>query len=324
MFVLAQLTKLNDVRAATLSPNWQSGVDAFFRSAAASYTSPANIPMGAASTSLIVAPTFMMGKGYPDQLAFKADQGKMDALKKMASGGGISEGVLGRMQVGRGTPDEIHALLQAIVNAQPATMTLLNTQAIAWQPNDVRQLMHNSAIGLDCAGYVQQAYLRATGRTRAQLGWDTLDNEGLFNLGGNGFRKFSKVTDLRPGDIVVFNATQAGQPGHRTIIFDQRPATADDKSALAAATNATDFSATGDLRVVEMDSSYGSWGDFHQGGVMRQLWVFNGTKWAHVVRLSQELPPHQDFRTLPLLSVQDGLYGPGDKVEGFYRFRADG
>jgi hypothetical protein len=27
---------------------------------------------------------------------------------------------------------------------------------------------------------------------------------------------------------------------------------------------------------------------------------------------------------LPFLDVQDGLYGPDDSVEGFYRFRADG
>jgi hypothetical protein len=247
----------------------------------------------------------------------------MDALKKIASGAGISDTVLGRMQEGRGTPDEIRALVQALVNSQPSNMTLINTASNAWLPLDVRQIMHGNAIGLDCAGYVQQAYLRATGRTRDQLGWNTLDNEGLFTLSANGFRKFSKVGDLRAGDIIVFNATKAGQPGHRTIVFDQRLATGSDKGALASATNAQTFSVSGDMRVVEMDSSYGSYGDFHLGGVQRQMWFFNGTKWAHLMRLEQELSPRLGSRSLPLLDVQDGLYGPGDKVEGFYRFRAD-
>jgi hypothetical protein len=323
MFSLAQLTKLNDVRAATLTPNWQPGVDAFFQSALASYASPANIPTGSTSTVLVVAPTFMMGVGYADQQAFKADAAREGALKQIASGAGIADGVLARMQQGRGTPTELRTLVQAIMNAQPANMTLQNAAGNMWQPLDVRQLMHGNALGFDCAGYVQQAYLAATSRTRDQLGWDTLVNEGLFNLAGHGFRKFTKVQDLRAGDIIVFNSTEAGQPGHRTIVFDQRAVTDSDKAALASASNAGDFSATGDLRVVEMDSSYGSWGHFQLGGVQRQMWVFNGTKWAHVIRLTQELPSGQSS-SLPVLSVQDGLYGPGDKVEGFYRFRADG
>jgi hypothetical protein len=323
MFLLSRLTKMNGVRTAALMPNYQAGVDAFFRSAVAAYTTPPDIPTGAASTTLFVAPTFMMNPGYRDQQAFKADPNQQAAILQTATGAGLSGPALARLLVGRGTPDEIRTIVQALVSSQPASMTLTNPLSTAWEPLDVRQIMHSHAIGLDCAGYVQQAYLRATLRTRAQLGWAEVENEGLFNLSGNGFVRVGKVRDLRPADIIVFNAANAGQPGHRTIVFDQRAATGSDQSALASATNAQTFSAAGDLRVIEMDSSYGSYGSPRRGGVQRQMWFFNGTKWAHLMRLDQEVSPRLSSSTLPFLDVQDGLYGPDDKVEGFYRFQAD-
>jgi hypothetical protein len=340
MFLLSQLIKANGVRTATLTPNWQPGVDAFFRSAVATYSTPADVPTGAAAGAVIAAPTFMMGLGYEqpfDQRAFKNDDAQKAAMKKIAAAAGVSS-ALDRLQVGRGTPDEVRAMTQGLINAQPPSMTLTNPDAKVWRPLDVRKIMHEHALGFDCAGYVQQAYLRATGRTRDQLGWVTLDSEGLFNLSGHGFRKFSNMADLRPGDIIAFNAvvrpdSHRDEPGHRTIVFDQREATESDKSLLRSAAGGKDFADAGPVRVIEMDSSYGSGGRYFWGGVMRQTWLFNGKKWAHLIVQRQEDPAWEDKGPAPAslpepppptIDIRDGLYGPGDVVEGFYRFRADG
>ena len=330
VFLLAQLTKIGDVRAAVLTPNYQAGVDAFFRSAAATYTTPADIPTGAAAGTVIAAPTFMMNPGYPDQQTFKAGEKKTQTLHKLGAGAGLSSQQLDGLLVGRAPPSDVQAITQALINAQPASMTLLNTQAKVWQPLDVRRIMFDHAIGFDCAGYVQQAYLRATGRSRGQLGWDSLGNEGLLNLAGNGFRRFDKMADLRPGDIIAFNpkVKASGEPGHRTIVFDQRQATDDDKSAVASASGGADYAAAGAFRVLEMDSSYGAWGFYYRGGVQRQTWLFNGKQWANLILQPRDDPDFvpTDARQLPpsrALVLPGGLYGFSDVMEGFYRFRAD-
>jgi cell wall-associated NlpC family hydrolase len=326
MFLLGQLTKVGGIPLAGLTPNYQAGVDAFFQSALGSYSTPANIPTGAAAGTVIAAPTFMMNPGYDDQVAFKAAKAAQAEMLRIATGAGLSSGQLDRLTAGRATPDEVRTMTQALINAQPATMTLINTSAKVWQPLDVRKIMHSHAIGFDCAGYVQQAYLQATGRTRDQLGWKTLENEGLLNLSGNGFRKFASMADLRPGDIIAFNATDANQPGHRTIVFDQRVATADDQSSLLQAAGGASFAGAGTLRVLWMDSSYGSNGWYYRGGVQRQQWFYNGSQWGHLILDMQQAPEtaNNTPNQAPFLDVQNGLYGPNDVVEGFYRFRADG
>ena len=334
MFLLAQLTKVSGIRTAVLMPNYQPGVDAFFRSTVATYNTPVDVPSHAAAGTVIAAPTFMMGEGYTtpfDQRAFKTQDPQKTWMKELATGVGLAD-ALGPLQEGRGTPDQVRTLTQAIINAQTSSMTLTNKDSNVWRPVDVRKLMHEHALGFDCAGYVQQAYLRATGRTRDQLGWNTLDNEGLFNLSGHGFRKFSRMADLRPGDIIAFNSTVQDQPGHRTIVFDQREANASDKSTLVAASGGQAFADAGPVRVLEMDSSYGSGGYYFRGGVQRQTWMFNGKNWAHLILQRQE-DPEAEQKTAnpgplpepgkPTIEIRDGLYGTGDVVEGFYRFRAD-
>jgi hypothetical protein len=304
-----------NTNADTPDPNLQSGVDAFFKSMCGSYQTP--------SGAVVVPTTFMMNPGYAAQRAFKANPDNQAAMARLASTAGLSQLALGRVQQGRGTPDEIHALTQALIDQQPPGIPLLNTAAPIWQPNDVRKLMHNHAIGIDCAGYVQQAYLRATGRTRAQLGFaPDLTNEGLFGLPQKGFAKFSAVADLRPGDIIVFNAPpHSDQPGHRTIVFDQRVATDDDTSAISAADGGPAFAAGGTLRVLEMDSSYGSGGYYGDGGVQREKWIFNETsqKWAYLHLLAAA-----DSSSDPMTWAVDNigtLYGPDDVLDGFYRRR---
>ncbi|MGH7295832.1 MAG: hypothetical protein ACRELB_12895, partial [Polyangiaceae bacterium] len=227
------------VRIARKSPDYQSGVDAFFRSAVASYATPAGVPTGAAAGRVIVAPTFMMGRGYENQQEAKGnteDKRKYHALASLAQNAGLSSEVFGRLQVARGTPNEFRTFTQAAISAQPGDMVLTNSAA-GWQPLDVRKIMHGNATGFDCAGYVQQAYLSATGRTRDQLGWKGLSVEGLFNLPGHGFRKFQKVGDLRPGDIIVFKSSDPkDRIEHRAIVFDQRVANDDDARVIAGAT----------------------------------------------------------------------------------------
>jgi hypothetical protein len=61
--------------------------------------------------------------------------------------------------------------------------------------------------------------------------------------------------------------------------------------------------------------------------------MFNGKNWAHLILQRQEDPEAEQKTTNPdpnipeppppTINIVDGLYGPGDTVEGFYRFKAD-
>lgn len=294
----------------------QGGVDSFFQSMCCSYRTPTGI--------VTVSTPFMMNPGYKDQKAFKDNQ-TPESKAALASAAGLSAAALNRVQQGRGTPDEIHRVTQAVIDQQPADTMLVDPDAKVWLPLDVRRLMHDRAIGIDCAGYVQQAYLRATGKRRDQMGFGTELYEGLFGLSQRGFARFSTVADLRPGDIIVFTSTESHQPGHRTIVYDQRLATDDDARPMLAAAGGPDFASGGPVRVLEMDSSYGSGGDYFRGGVQRQTWLFNESsgKWAHLLLSRETSPASQDTSPdqQPTLGYIGALYGQADLLEGFYRRR---
>jgi cell wall-associated NlpC family hydrolase len=318
MFLLGQMTKANGVKMAALAPNWQPGVDAFFKSMVGSYGTPTG--------ALTVSTPFTMNPGYPDQQAFRKDDGKHAAMLKVASGAGLSAVALERVHAGRGTPEEIHGLTQGLINAQPAGMALLDPASSIWTPLDVRKLMHDHAIGIDCAGYVQQAYLRATGRTRDQLGFRAILNEDLSGLSQRGFVSIDALASVRAGDIIAFGVPAGESVGHRAIVFDQRMATADDLSTLRGATGGPTFAAGGPVRVLEMDSSYGSGGHYWSGGVERQTWLFNpthtGGQWAylHLVDGSTDLGTKDEPKKWTI-SVADSLYW--HPFEGYFRRKGD-
>lgn len=242
----------------TPDPSLRSGLDSFFKSMCGTYQTP---------TGNVVVPTpFMMNPGYDDQVTFKAVEANRVAMARLASIAGISQAALERVQAGRGSSDEIHALTQALIDQQPAPMALLNPAAAIWQPNDVRKLMHDHAIGIDCAGYVQQAYLRATGRTRAQMGFaPDIRNEALFGLPEKGFVKFQRGRGPSSG-------------GHHCI---QRAA----RFASAGPSNGRLRSARGDRRRHECDSRSEWWTDLccgrprasaRDGLFVRVVWPFLG------------------------------------------------
>jgi hypothetical protein len=239
----------------------QQRLDAFRMSLTGWYHTP--------SGDLAAVTPFLMSPGQAKQRAFLANPTKQAELQKIAARAGLSSTALARVHCGRGTPDEIHRLTQALIDASP--------RDTKWDPYAVRQLMFDNAIGLDCAGYTQQAYLYATSRTAAQAGFDTLTNESLSGLSGRGYARTAAIADVRPGDIIVFHPPPQfrGEPGHRAIVYDQRVATVDDMKTLLSSAQGQHFAVGGPIRVLEMDSSYGSGGTSTAGGVQRQAWLYN-------------------------------------------------
>ncbi len=181
-------------------------------------------------------------------------------------------------RLGRGNPEQIHALTQALIDQgklEPAPGEPLRKA--------VREMMQKYGIGVDCAGYVQQALLHATGLNRAGARLRSLDNEDLSGLARRGYRRVDAPSDVRPGDLVELGAPvptrddpDPDRVGHRAIVYDQHVATAADmRHLLTYGDAASAFSVGGPIRVLDVDSSWGCGGLAELGGVQRERWWYN-------------------------------------------------
>ena len=244
---------------------------------------------------LRVSAPFQMTTPYDNQIDFMKEKHPDHEAQQRAAErrSQLTPEACNRVRSGRGTPEEIHALTQALLDGQPP--------GAITTPSGLRELMFEYRVGVDCAGYVQQAYLRATGQTRAQAGFRAFVNEDLSNLAHRGFQRVSSVSDVRPGDIVALESHDGGV-GHRTIVYDQRVLGATGMRALLASGERAQvgFALGGPVRVLEVDSSWGCgylvhvparsgrpatdklYGDPEQGGVQRETWLYNEStqQWA--------------------------------------------
>lgn len=287
----------------TLSVDRQKRVDEFFRMMVPTYRTP--------SGAAIAATSFFMLPGWPVQQPFMHDAQKQAALQRAAVAAGVPAAHWINVWSGRGAPSEIKAVTQVLIDQEPSVTS--------WDPEAVRKVQFEHAIGIDCAGYVQQAYLYVTQRTRAQANFQPrVIDDDLSGLGQRGYVCVSKRAPDRviPGDIVVFVPPNPREVGHRTIVFDQRVATADDEAFLRAMRGGPKFiedkPADVPLRILQLDSSWGGHGDYRLGGVQRRQFAWNGLQWGI---LSLENP--DAYR----LTESRELYV--DQLDGFYRLRGD-
>ncbi|MDP9036848.1 MAG: hypothetical protein M3O50_18780 [Myxococcota bacterium] len=250
-----------------------------------------------------IAVPFTMAKHFKHQEStIRENRGLVSLAAAKAH---LSASIVVRVQEGRGTAREISALTQSLIDIvseqRPET---------CWTPALVRRWMFDCGIGIDCAGYTQQAYLAATGLTRSGANFAQITNESLSGLEQRGFRKLASVADVRPGDIVSLSSPKPHEVGHRAIVYDQRVASASDMRALLACGGAAQaFAVGGPIRVVELDSSWGCGGDSQRGGVRRETFLYN--------ERTGEWVQQPDVAGQSVLEPSKRVHG--DDLDGFFR-----
>ena len=140
-------------------------------------------------------------------------------------------------------------------------------------------------IGLDCAGYTQQAFLAAHGVSREQAGFNPdLRNEGLFNLAENGGFSQVKPEKARAGDILALGPPPTENAGHRVIVYERHDITQAEVNVLRGTSADLARLRSGRVSVFEVDSSWGSGGDPQSGGVLRQKWIYDAAsrRWGQI------------------------------------------
>jgi hypothetical protein len=212
----------------------------------------------------------------------------------------------------RATPEQIAKITQALIDAgRLPPVTRSGDAALGAR---IRQMMFDHGIGIDCAGYVQQAFLFARGIGRSAAGFHPAVHEDLSGLAGRGFARVS-FEDVRPGDLFILKPQPSLDPhthyfGHTAIVRDVHDAT-DGEVALLLGTGGktATLGASGSLRAIVVDSSWGCGGDPQRGGVQQHVWFQDKTS-------GQWLWKDEDGRTLtapanrPYAHPLDGIYRP--------------
>jgi hypothetical protein len=233
-----------------------------------------------------VAAPFGMAGYYVDQRPVVETNARASATAERRAG--LSPRVVNDIQNARGGPDDIRRVTQALIDT--GRLSANSTQPLSQR---VRQMMFDHGVGIDCAGYVERAYLYASGMTRTTAGFAALANEDLGHLRALGFTRVPNVAQLRPGDIVSLGPPAPHEVGHRVIVYDQHEATSSEIQALLTAPQSNGVpeflfkkpvgpSLQGTVYVVTVDSSWGCGGDPQHGGVERRTWWYNAVskQWA--------------------------------------------
>jgi len=270
-------------------------IDAYFNKAAAPYsiTTPSGVKV-----SVTVPPQFRMNTGLND-----------------AATGGLP-GALGaqftkdlsdaweRVKIGRGTPDDVAKLTTALIarghlGAVDAKDAPAAIQALQWK----------YGIGVDCAGYVQRAFLAIRGKgpsesDRKAMGLTPLAaNENFSSLPTNSKFKSIGVASARPGDIITLGAPKTEDVGHVVLVRSNKLLTPSESSAMG-------LKSGGPYRAIDVDSSWGAGSAGKGGGVQRRTWIYDeGTKtWSSWDPANKKLQPSTDSG--PYDHPLTGIYRP--------------
>jgi hypothetical protein len=222
-------------------------------------------------------------------------------LAVVAGRAGLDRSQISDLASGRGTPENIRRVAQALIDAGKLP---------PGDPADVgarvRVMMCDYGVGLDCAGFVQQAFLASRATTRAEAGLRPASSENLQGLAGRGFNRVP-LSDARAGDLFILKPPPHETTGHTTIVRDVRMADATEAEALAKADARWGHPDPAKVQRFELDSSWGNGANPRNGGVQRQVFWHDSTsgQWMHQVGRTWFVEPTPYFN-----HAIDGVYRP--------------
>jgi hypothetical protein len=298
----------------------QKRMDQFFARATPTYRLPAGD--GKAIEVAVATPFRMPAKaavrpGETDEttLRYAAQEDRVGKhateLAVIAGKVGLRPAELGAIEVGRGTPGQVQALTQALIDANKLP------PPVEGEPSAlrVRRMMCDYGIGFDCAGYVQQAFVAARGITRAQAGLaPDMTDEDLSHLSPTRFSRVP-VEEARAGDVLALGPPPGShEVGHRLLVFDRHDASPEEIARYCRAGTSLDGS---HLTVLSVDSSFGSSALPEKGGVQRQTWLYDGKSWGTVIPAKAE-----NGRSIPeRVAVHDQPYDGQHRLLGVYHYK---
>jgi hypothetical protein len=283
--MLAMGVRVEDVDTRVLTP-MQSNIDAFMDRATPTFHTPDGQDVAVAIPFRMVTPPEVMADASPAAMPYvqmeQRAQANADELRAVARGLGMNEAQFRDLRSGRGSPEDIRRVTQALIQAGKLP---------PGSPSDnwgrIRAMMCNYGVGLDCAGFVQQAFLASRGTTRAAAGLKSANEENLSGLASRGFRRVA-LADAKAGDLFILKPPAHQRIGHTMIIRDVRTAEPSDAEALAKLNPSWGHPDASTIQCFDVCSSWGNGANPQAGGVREQL-LWHDTvsdKWMHQVGAS--------------------------------------
>lgn len=272
-------------------------IDAYFNAAAAPYA--VTTPSGEKVT-VKVPPQFRMNGGFNDKApellgaALGPDAAKLKRETDLA-------------KVGRASPSDVAKITAALI-----ARGHLGPVTAKDAPAAIQALQWKYGIGVDCAGYVQRAFLACRGKTniptdRQGLGLaGSILDEGSQNVTSNKKMKSVAIASARPGDLLSLGAAPSERSGHLVLVRSNRLLSPTEATAMG-------LKSGGPHRVLEVDSSWGAGEAGKGGGVQRRSWIYDeGEKaWSSWDPATKQLAA----------STQSGPYD--HPLNGIYRPKAE-
>jgi hypothetical protein len=226
---------------------------------------------------------------------------------------------------GRATPEQLRMVTQALIDngkladvrskyepMDPAAFKAAHGN-VSNHPlsneSAIKLLQWDYGMGIDCAGYVQQAFLATHDGSRSTYGLQSrIGDEDLTHLRGNSaFERATTPVDARPGDLIILKPPAGDTIGHTVLVHDRHQVSAAEGSALGG------FGAfagpTDKVHRIEVEASWGARnGNLDVGGVQRREFLFNEAsgKWADVEGGTVKPQDVGPYRGHPL----EGVYHP--------------
>jgi hypothetical protein len=285
----------------------QQRLDAFIASATPTFhTKDGDVKVGIPFRMMPSAQ--LMADRHPESQPFirqeqtaRANAGELQQVGKDL---GLSQEQLADVASGRGTPEDIARVTQALIDRgklPPGDPSQVGAR--------VRTMMCNYGVGLDCAGYVQQAFLASRGVSRSEMGLRSVLRENLTGLASHGFTRLPQSSTPRAGDLFILKPPQGETTGHTMIVRGSRTATAVEAQGLAMVKPEWGTRDPSTLQRIELDSSWGNGANPQAGGVGRQIF------WHDTAR----------DQWLRQTGTSSWVIDPADKIyyqhpiDGFYR-----
>jgi hypothetical protein len=225
-------------------------------------------------------PMFRMNGGFNDGL-LREHESTLSVICRKAS---VPPRALADAKVGRPTPEELRVVTQALIDAGA-----LSTERDGSLEQRIRRMQWEWGIGVDCAGYTEQAARAA----RHEPSRPPTHGDAFARLARDRSMKNVTVREIRSGDVIHLDRPSPSDVGHNVIVYAHRPVAADDRAALTARAGAIAngfFAGKGPFHLLEVDSSWGagpSGADY--GGFRRDEWLFDegSSTWLYFEPWSQ-------------------------------------
>ncbi len=211
---------------------------------------------------------------------------------------------------GKGTPAQIRRVTQALIDS-PA----FKPYAALPPQQAVRHMAWQYGVGVDCSGYVHNAFLYARGTSGkpAPASRYALGSAGTSGLQQPPAAIFRKVPpgEARPGDVIKLSQGPDGT-GHKVIVVANDTLAAGDPGRDQIVT-ALRSEPGARIHIISVDSSWGAGGKPDNGGVKQQMWAYDegSRRWASVYQLSSgHFAAFASPKAGPYDHVLDGVYRP--------------